>query len=56
MGIKHTTESFIEKANKTHSGIYDYTLVNYKGSFEKIKIVSIVLFVNSIESSFIATS
>lgn len=33
------TEMFIEKAASIHNGIYDYSLVNYKSSHEKIMII-----------------
>ena len=39
MGNKYTTESFIEKAKKIHKNKYDYTLVEYKGSFEPVEII-----------------
>jgi len=32
-------ETFIEKANKTHNGKYDYSKVEYKGSLEKVCII-----------------
>ena len=35
----HTKEKFIEKAFNVHGNKYDYSLVNYKGSDIKIKIV-----------------
>jgi len=37
--IKYTTEEFIEKAKKVHGDRYDYSLVNYIGSNEKVKII-----------------
>ena len=36
---KKTTEEFIEEAKKIHGDKYDYSLVEYKGCFEKIKII-----------------
>lgn len=33
------TEEFIEKSNNIHNYIYDYSLVNYKNSYTKIKII-----------------
>lgn len=39
MGVKYNTEWFIEKAKKVHGDLYDYSLVNYKNSQEKIDIV-----------------
>lgn len=36
---KITTEEFIERAKKTHGDRYDYSLVDYKGSKEKVKII-----------------
>lgn len=33
------TEMFIEKATSIHNGIYDYSLVNYKSSHDKVKII-----------------
>ena len=38
-GIKLTIEEFIEKANKVHSGVYDYSHVEYKNAFECVKII-----------------
>jgi len=35
----YNTVKFIEKANKKHNNIYDYSLVDYKSSKDKIKIV-----------------
>ena len=34
-----TTKEFIEKANIIHNNKYDYSLVEYKNSFKKIKII-----------------
>lgn len=34
-----TTEKFIKKAQKTHKNKYDYSLVNYKDSKAKVKII-----------------
>jgi very-short-patch-repair endonuclease len=39
MKNKLTTLEFIEKANKIHNNIYDYSLVEYTGNRNKIKIV-----------------
>lgn len=39
MGKKLTTKDFIEKSQKLHGNIYDYSLVNYKGIFEKVEII-----------------
>ena len=39
MAQKDTLESFINKANTIHKNIYDYSLVNYINSYEKIKII-----------------
>lgn len=39
MTKKYTTELFIEKANKVHNNLYDYSKVNYKGSQIKITII-----------------
>jgi very-short-patch-repair endonuclease len=36
---KVNTDIFIEKANKIHNERYDYSLVNYKKSIERIKII-----------------
>lgn len=36
---KLTTEKFITKANITHNKIYDYSLVDYKDSYSKVKII-----------------
>jgi hypothetical protein len=38
-GIRYNTTSYIEKAREVHSNLYDYSLVEYKNSFTKIKIV-----------------
>lgn len=35
----YTTESFIAKAKQVHGDKYDYSLVDYKGSFTKVKII-----------------
>ena len=37
-GIRYTTSSYIEKANKIHNFAYDYSEVEYKNSYTKIKI------------------
>lgn len=39
MRIKLTTEIFIERANKIHNNLYDYSLVDYNGIYSKIKII-----------------
>lgn len=39
MGVKLTTEEFIEKARNVHGDKYDYSLVDYKNIRSKIKIV-----------------
>jgi len=39
MGKKLTTEEFIQKAKQTHGDKYDYSLVNYKGNKNKVKII-----------------
>lgn len=39
MGKKLTTEEYINKAKKIHNGKYDYSLVDYKVSNLKIKII-----------------
>ena len=36
---KLTTEEFIEKAKKIHGDKYDYSLVEYKGTYNKVKIL-----------------
>ena len=38
-GIRYNTTSYIAKAREIHSDRYDYSLVEYKNSFTKIKIV-----------------
>lgn len=38
-GIRYNTTSYIEKARKIHKDRYDYSLVDYKNSFFKIKII-----------------
>lgn len=38
-GQKYNSESFINKATEIHNGKYDYSLVNYIKSSEKIKII-----------------
>ena len=37
--ISFSTESFIKKANKIHNFEFDYSLVEYKNSYTKIKII-----------------
>lgn len=37
--LKYTTETFIEKAKKVHGNKYNYSLTDYKGIFEKVKII-----------------
>ena len=37
--LKHNTQSFVEKANKVHNNKYDYSLVKYKNSYSKVKII-----------------
>lgn len=37
--MKYNTETFIEKGNKIHYNKYDYSLVNYKKSSIKVKII-----------------
>lgn len=39
MPIKVTTESFIQKANQIHNNKYDYSLVEYTGNQNKVKII-----------------
>jgi len=34
-----TTEEFIERAKKVHGDLYDYSLVDYKNSYTKVKII-----------------
>lgn len=34
-----TTEQFISEAIEVHDHLYDYSLINYKGIFEKVKII-----------------
>ena len=36
---KYTLLDFIDGANKTHKGNYDYSLVDYKNSSTKVKII-----------------
>jgi len=38
--LKYTQSEFIEKAIEIHGGKYDYSLVEYTGQKNKIKIVS----------------
>lgn len=38
MGVKKTTEQFIERAKETHGDKYNYDLVNYVDSIEKVEI------------------
>jgi len=38
-GIRLPINQFIDKANKTHNGKYDYSLVEYKNKHTKVKIV-----------------
>lgn len=35
----HTTNEFINKSNNVHKNKYDYSLINYKNSHTKIKII-----------------
>jgi len=37
--FSHTTDDFVKKAKKTHGNFYDYSHVNYTGSYAKVKIV-----------------
>ena len=37
--LKSNTEDFIKKAKKVHDDKYDYSLVDYKGAVEKVKII-----------------
>jgi hypothetical protein len=39
MGKKLKIEEFIDRANKIHNNKYDYSLVEYKNSYSKIKII-----------------
>ena len=39
MAKKLTNKTFIEKANKVHNFKYDYSLVDYKSSLLKVKII-----------------
>ena len=39
MGKKLTTEEFIERAKKIHGDTYDYSLVEYKGALDKVRII-----------------
>ena len=36
---EYLSSQFLEKALKKHNGIYDYSLVDYNGSYEKVKII-----------------
>ena len=36
---KYTTQEFIEKANKIHNNLYDYTHTNYTAAHKKVKII-----------------
>lgn len=36
---KYTTKIFIEKAKEVHGDLYDYSLVDYKRTFDKVKII-----------------
>lgn len=38
-GVKHTQTYFIQKASEIHNNIYDYSLVEYIDSAEKVKII-----------------
>lgn len=38
-GTRYNTTSYIEKARAIHSNKYDYSMVEYKNSFSKIKII-----------------
>ena len=37
--LKKSKEIFIQEANKKHCGVYDYSLVDYKNAFTKVKII-----------------
>ena len=39
MSKKLTTEIFINRANKVHKNFYDYSLVRYEGSHNKVSII-----------------
>lgn len=39
MSIKHTTETFIQRAIEVHGDKYDYSLVNYKNATAKVTII-----------------
>jgi len=39
MAIRKTTEEFINNAKKVHGDKYDYSLVDYIGALNKIKII-----------------
>lgn len=39
MNKEQYKQQFIEKANKVHSNKYDYSLTDYKGCYEKVKII-----------------
>lgn len=39
MGVKLSTNTFIEKANKVHNNLYDYSLVDYFHSKTRVKII-----------------
>ena len=39
LAIKYDQNEFIRRSNKIHGNKYDYSLVNYKNSRDKIKII-----------------
>ena len=39
---KLTTKEYIKKAKKSHGDVYDYSLVDYRGSLSKIKIICLI--------------
>jgi len=41
-GVKYTKKKFINKANKIHNSKYDYSLIKYKNSKTKLKIICTV--------------
>lgn len=39
IGIKLTVDDFINRSSKIHNNKYDYSLIDYKNSYTKIKII-----------------
>lgn len=42
VGLFMNKDLFVEKASEIHKGKYDYSLVNYKNSYNKVKIICLI--------------